>query len=55
MMTTEGPVVQSSDLALIDSDTARLTKSQIGSHLVGWFSFQALYEMIVRQQPDLLN
>lgn len=40
---------------LINSDTARLTSSQIGSHQVGWFSFQALYDMIVRQQPDLLN
>ena len=40
---------------LIDSDTARLTYSQIGSHKVGWFSFQPLYHMIVRQQPDLLD
>ncbi len=40
---------------LIDHDTARLTYSQIGFHQIGWFSFQSLYEMIVRQQPDLLN
>ncbi len=41
--------------ALIDSQTASLTHSQIGSHQIGWFSFQSLYEMIVRQEPDLLD
>ncbi|NES02876.1 MAG: class II aldolase/adducin family protein [Okeania sp. SIO2F4] len=40
---------------LIDHDTARLTYSQVGFHQFGWFSFQSLYEMIVRQQPDLLD
>lgn len=40
---------------LIAPDTARLTHSQVGSHLAGWFSFQSLYEMIVRQEPDLLE
>ena len=40
---------------LIDPETARLTYSQVGSHLAGWFSFQSLYDMIVRQEPDLLN
>ena len=40
---------------LINSDIARLTNSQIGSHQVGRFSFQSLYDIIVRQQPDLLN
>ncbi len=40
---------------LIDPDTARLTHSQVGSSLLGWFSFQSLYEMIVRQEPDLLE
>lgn len=40
---------------LIDHDTARLTYNLIGSHQLGWFSFQSLYEMIVRQQPDLLD
>jgi ribulose-5-phosphate 4-epimerase/fuculose-1-phosphate aldolase len=34
---------------------ARLTRSQVGTHHLGWFSFQPLYEMIVRQQPDLLE
>ncbi|NOQ14788.1 MAG: class II aldolase/adducin family protein [Methyloprofundus sp.] len=40
---------------LINPETARLTYSQIGTHLVGWFSFQSLYAMIVRQEPDLLD
>src|SRR4028119_80116 len=39
----------------IDSDQARLTQRQVGSHHMGWFSFQPLYDMIVRQQPDLLE
>lgn len=39
----------------IDPETARLTYSQIGSHQIGWFSFQSLYDLIVRQEPDLLN
>jgi len=40
---------------LIDPDTASLTYSQVGTHYMGWFSFQSLYDMIVRQEPDLLN
>ncbi|WP_299493427.1 class II aldolase/adducin family protein [Acaryochloris sp. IP29b_bin.137] len=40
---------------LIASETARLTHSQIGSPYIGWFSFQSLYEMIVSQEPDLLE
>ncbi len=40
---------------LIDADMAELTQSQVGSHLAGWFSFQPLYERIVREQPDLLD
>jgi len=39
----------------IEPDQARLALSQVGSHHMGWFSFQPLYEMIVRQQPDLLE
>lgn len=39
----------------IDPETARLTYSQIGSDWIGWFSFQPLYDMIVRQEPDLLD
>ena len=40
---------------LIEPETARLTRSQIGSHLAGWFSFQSLYDMIVSREPDLLD
>ena len=39
----------------IDSEMARFTESQVGSHLAGWFSFQPLYARIVREQPDLLE
>lgn len=40
---------------LIAPENARLAQRQVGSHHIGWFSFQPLYEMIVRQQPDLLD
>ena len=40
---------------LIDLDQAHRTQRQVGSHHIGWFSFQPLYDMIVRQQPDLLE
>ncbi len=40
---------------LIDEDMARLTSTQVGSHIAGWFSFQPLYDRIVREQPDLLE
>lgn len=40
---------------VIPPETARLTYSQIGSCQIGWLSFQSLYEMILRQEPDLLD
>ena len=40
---------------LIDHETARLTQSQVGTHSAGWFSFQPLYDRIVREEPDLLE
>ena len=40
---------------LIDPEMAALTAKQVGSHFAGWFSFQPLYERIVREQPDLLG
>jgi len=40
---------------LIADDMARLTSTQVGSDIAGWFSFQPLYERIVREQPDLLE
>ena len=36
---------------LIDPEMARLTGSQVGSHLAGWFSFQPLFDRIVRSNP----
>ena len=39
----------------IDPEMAALTASQVGSHLAGWFSFQPLYQRIVKEQPDLLE
>lgn len=40
---------------LIEPKNAQIAQRQIGSHQLGWFSFQPLYELIVRQQPDLLE
>jgi len=40
---------------LIDAEQARLTHSQVGSDLAGWFSFQPLYDRIVAAEPDLLD
>lgn len=39
---------------LIDPDTARLTRSQVGTPQSGWLAFQPLYQMILRQEPDFL-
>ncbi|WP_418886915.1 class II aldolase/adducin family protein [Gloeobacter morelensis] len=39
----------------IHPEQARLACSQVGSHHLGWFSFQPLFERIVREQPDLLE
>jgi len=39
----------------ISPDAARLTATQVGSHVAGWFSFSPLYDWIVREQPDLLE
>ena len=38
----------------IADDAAAHTARQVGSHTIGWFNFQPLYDMIVRRQPDLL-
>jgi len=43
------------DPVLIDAEMAKLTASQVGSHVSGYLSFQPLYEKIVREQPDLLD
>lgn len=39
----------------IEHENALLTRGQVGSHLAGWFQFQPLWNMIVREQPDLLE
>ncbi|MDA8193495.1 MAG: class II aldolase/adducin family protein [Thermaerobacter sp.] len=40
---------------LIDHQYALLTHRQVGTPLAGWFSFQPLWERIVREQPDCLD
>jgi ribulose-5-phosphate 4-epimerase/fuculose-1-phosphate aldolase len=41
--------------SLIAHESAILARGQVGSPGLGWFSFQPLYEMIVRREPDLLT
>jgi ribulose-5-phosphate 4-epimerase/fuculose-1-phosphate aldolase len=40
---------------LIDPNHARATRDVVGSTMAGWFSFQPLYNDIVRREPDLLD
>jgi ribulose-5-phosphate 4-epimerase/fuculose-1-phosphate aldolase len=40
---------------LIEPTTASLTFSQVGTHYMGWFSFQSLYDKMVQKEPDLLE
>jgi ribulose-5-phosphate 4-epimerase/fuculose-1-phosphate aldolase len=40
---------------LIDPEMAKVTQGQVGSHVAGWYSFQPLFQRIVREQPDLLD
>ena len=40
---------------LIDPEQALKTRQTVGSELAGWFSFQPLYDVIVHEQPDLLD
>jgi ribulose-5-phosphate 4-epimerase/fuculose-1-phosphate aldolase len=39
----------------IDHDNALKTRETVGSHLAGWFSFQPLYQVIIGEQPELLD
>jgi ribulose-5-phosphate 4-epimerase/fuculose-1-phosphate aldolase len=39
----------------IPPKTAALTRQQVGSHAIGWFNFQSLYESIIDRQPELLE
>src|SRR5438128_8267313 len=38
----------------IDPEQARLTRSQVGYEVAGWFSFQPLYEKMVREEASLM-
>jgi ribulose-5-phosphate 4-epimerase/fuculose-1-phosphate aldolase len=40
---------------LIDADMARMTHTQVGSPIAGYYSFQPLYDVITREQPDLFE
>ena len=40
---------------LIAPEYAEITRETVGSHLAGWFSFQPLYDVIVAEQPELLE
>ncbi|MCR9103720.1 MAG: class II aldolase/adducin family protein [Gammaproteobacteria bacterium] len=40
---------------LIDDAVARQTYDTVGTPLAGWFSFQPLYDVITREQPELLT
>jgi len=37
----------------LDHEVALHTAGQVGGHYAGWFSFQPLFEQIIRAQPDL--
>jgi ribulose-5-phosphate 4-epimerase/fuculose-1-phosphate aldolase len=39
----------------IDDEMATATAGQVGNDMAGWFSFQPLYDQILRQEPDLLD
>ncbi|WP_371543270.1 class II aldolase/adducin family protein [Streptomyces sp. NBC_00554] len=40
---------------LIDSETARMVRSQISGALPGWFQFRPLWDQITAEQPDLFD
>jgi ribulose-5-phosphate 4-epimerase/fuculose-1-phosphate aldolase len=39
----------------ISHESARVAQKQVGNARVGWFQYQPLWELIVREQPDLLD
>jgi ribulose-5-phosphate 4-epimerase/fuculose-1-phosphate aldolase len=39
----------------IARERALVTRQQVGTPETGWFQFQPLWELITREQPDLLN
>ena len=40
---------------LITPEHAANTRETVGSHLAGWFSFQPIYDVLVAEQPELLE
>ncbi|MEP5764566.1 MAG: class II aldolase/adducin family protein [Halieaceae bacterium] len=40
---------------LISHEAATQTRGTVGNALAGWFSFQPLYQVIIAEQPELLN
>ncbi len=40
---------------LISPEAAELTHKEVGGHFAGWFSFQPLHSVILRDEPDLLE
>jgi ribulose-5-phosphate 4-epimerase/fuculose-1-phosphate aldolase len=43
------------EVKAIPDEIARHTRDQIGNAMVGWLSFQPLYNRIVAEEPDLLE
>ena len=39
----------------IPPEMARHTAGQVGSHIAGWFSAQPIFDVILAEQPDLLD
>jgi ribulose-5-phosphate 4-epimerase/fuculose-1-phosphate aldolase len=39
----------------IKAEVAELTATQTGGHRVGWVQFQPLYDLVVAEEPDLLE
>ena len=39
----------------IEPAEAKATKQQIGTQTVGWFQFQPLWDLVTREEPDLLE
>jgi ribulose-5-phosphate 4-epimerase/fuculose-1-phosphate aldolase len=39
----------------IDHDVALHTRETVGSPIAGWFSFQPLFDVIIAEQPELLD
>jgi hypothetical protein len=40
---------------LITRESALATRELVGGHQAGWFQFQPLWDLITREQPDLLD